>query len=130
MSFSLKDMSDDEGSSVVSDSIPSGEFLSSYPIGIQPEQMTASNLMDLKSSSGDNHLELSQVVPKVASYTADDVAKILCELQSSQTEQNQLQSTVESLKVGYCLFIFYCFLFTFAVENIMSSEHFILVDKS
>lgn len=118
MSFSLKDMSDDEGSSVVSDSIPSGEFLS-YPVGIQPEQMTASNLMDLQSSSGDNHLELSQVVPKVAPYTADDVAKILSELKSSQTEQNQLQSTVESLKVGYCLFFFYIY----SKKNIMNSEH-------
>lgn len=109
-------MSDDEGSSVhsvVSDSIPSGEYLSSYMVGIQPEQMIASNLMDLQSSSGDNHLEISQGVHKVASYTADDVAKIFHELQSSQTEQNQLQSTVESLKVGYCFFIFYCFfLFT------------------
>lgn len=99
----MKDVSDEEASSILSDSIPSGEFLSSFPTAQQQQDhltLASSALTErgeLHSSSGDNHHE-TRATARAASSA--DIANIRSELQSSQATQKRLQSTVDSLRVS------------------------------
>lgn len=109
------DVSDEEASSILSDSIPSGEFLSSFPTVQQPQHQQQDHLTlassalteqgELHSSSGDNHhaVTTTSKATTVARVTSSaDIANVLLELQSSQATQKRLQSTLDILKVSSC----------------------------
>lgn len=104
----MKDVSDEEASSILSDSIPSGEFLSSFPTAQHQQQdhltLASSALTErgeLHSSSGDNHHETTMSKATARAASSADIANIRSELQSSQATQKRLQSTVDSLKVSW-----------------------------
>ena len=108
--WSTKEPSDEEASSIISDSIPSGEFTYSKQDNHHTPSIPSVLVRDSHSVTDGGHQHHTDPSNKLSSAPSLDLTKILAELLECQQTQTSLQSNVDSLKVSYAVHLGFQFL--------------------